>query len=91
MGGLGSNMSTCQALSECVYILHLFLDCCVWGGLSVFWQFVVLLYCGGSSLRVWLDEWLLKVSWLGKLVSVSRWAEMDFLFLECNEVSSSEF
>ena len=26
------------------------LDCCVWGGLSVFWQFVVPLYCGDSSL-----------------------------------------
>ena len=27
-----------------------YLDCCVWGGLSVFWQFVVPLYCGDSSL-----------------------------------------
>jgi len=25
------------------------LDCCVWGGLSVCWKFVVPLYCGGSS------------------------------------------
>ena len=32
------------------------LDCCVWGGFSVFWQFVVPLYCGGSSLWVALDE-----------------------------------
>ena len=47
------------------------LDCCVWGGLSVFWQFVVPLYCGGSSLWVGLDGWFVKVSWLGKLVSVS--------------------
>ena len=39
-----------------------YLDCCVWCGLSVGWKFVVLLYCGGSSLRVGLDEWLVKVS-----------------------------
>ena len=47
------------------------LDCCIWGGLSVFWQLVVLFYCGDSSLWVGLCEWLVKVSWLGKLVSVS--------------------
>ena len=29
-----------SAFSSCLY-------CCVWGGLSVFWQFVVPLYCGG--------------------------------------------
>ena len=34
--------------------------------------------------------WLVKVSWLGKLVSVFWWVELDFS-LECNEVSSSEF
>ena len=67
------------------------LDCCVWGGLSVFWQFVVFLYCGGSSLWGVLDRWLVKVSWLGKLVSVFWWMELDFFSLECNEVSSSEF
>ena len=67
------------------------LDWCVWGSLSVFWQFVVPLYCGGSSLWVGLDEWLVKVSWLGKLVSVFWWVELDFFSLECNEMSSSEF
>ena len=54
-------------------------------------KFVVLLYCGGSSLTMELDEWLVKVSWLGKLVSVFWWVEMDLFSLECNEVSSSEF
>ena len=49
------------------------LDCCVWGGLSIFWQFVVPLYCGASLLWVGLDGWLVKVSWLGKLVSVFWW------------------
>ena len=67
------------------------LDYCVWGGLSVFWQFVVPLYCDGSSLWVGLDEWLVKVSRLGKLVLVFWWVELDLFFLECNEVSSSEF
>ena len=48
-------------------------------------------YCGGSSLWVGLDEWLVKVSWFGKLVSVFWWVELDLFSLECNEVSSSEF
>ena len=38
-----------------------------------------------------LDEWLVKVSWLGKLGSVLWWVELDLFSLECNEVSSSEF
>ena len=36
----------------------------------MFWQFVVPLFCRGSSLWTRLDGWLVKVSWLGKLVSV---------------------
>ena len=67
------------------------LDCCVWGGPSVFWQFVVPLYCGDFSLWVGLDGWLVKISWLGKLVLVFWCVELDFFCLECNEVSSSEF
>ena len=60
-----------SAFSTCLY-------CRVWGGLSVFWQFVVTLYCGSSLLWVGLDGWLVKVSWLGKLVSVFWWVELDF-------------
>ena len=67
------------------------LGCCVWGGLSLWWQFVVPLYCGGSSLWVGLDVWLVKVSWLGKLASVFWLVELDFFSVEWNEVSSSEF
>ena len=67
------------------------LDCCVWGGLTVFWQFVVPLYFEGSSLWVGLDGWVDKVFWLGKLVLVFRWVELDFFSLDCNEVSSNEF
>ena len=73
-----------SAFLSCLY-------CCVWDGLSVFWQFVVPIYCGGSLLWVGLDGWLVKVSWLGKLVLVFWWVELDFFSLECNEVSSSEF
>ena len=38
-----------------------------------------------------LDEWLVKISWLGKLASVFWWVELDLFSLEYNEVSSSEF
>ena len=36
-------------------------------------------------------EWLVKVSWSGKLASVFWWVELDFFSLEYNEVSNSEF
>ena len=52
---------------------------------------MVPLYCGGSSLWVGLDEWLVKASWLGKLALVFQWVELDLFSLECSEVSSSEF
>ena len=57
----------------------------------LFWQFVVPLYCGGSSLWVELDRWLGKVFLLGKVVSAFWSVELDFLSLEWNEVSNSEF
>ena len=46
------------------------LDCCVWGGFSVCWKLMVPLYCGGSSVGLWLNEWLVKVSCSGKLALV---------------------
>ena len=49
------------------------------------------LYFGVSSLWVGLYRWLVKVSWLGKLVSVFWWVDLDYFSLECNEVSSNEF
>ena len=52
---------------------------------------MVPLYCGGSSLWVGLDKWLVKVSWLGKFVSVFWGVGLDFFSLKCNEVSSNEF
>ena len=39
------------------------------------------LYCGVSSLCVGLYRWLVKVSWLGKLVSVFWWVELYFFSL----------
>ena len=48
------------------------------------------LYCGICSLCVGLYRWLVKVSWLGKLVSVFWWVELYFFSLECNEMSSNE-
>ena len=67
------------------------LGCCVWGELSVCWKFVVPLYCGVSPLWVGLEEWLVKVFWLGRLVLGFWWVELDLFSLECNEVSRSEF
>ena len=48
------------------------------------------LFCGLSSQWVGLYRWLVKVSWLGKLVLEFWWVELDFFSLECNEVSSNE-
>ena len=48
------------------------------------------LYCGGFSLWVRLDDWLVKASWLGKLESVFWKVDLNFFSLEYNEVSSNE-
>ena len=48
------------------------------------------LYCGVSSLWVGLYGQLAKVSWLGKLVLVFCWVELEKFSLECNKVSSKE-
>ena len=48
------------------------------------------LYYVVSSLWMGLCRWFVKVSWLGKLVSVFWWVELDIFSLECNEVSSNE-
>ena len=52
---------------------------------------MVLLYCGVFSQWVGLDWWLVKISWLGELVSLFWWMGLDLFFLEYNEVSSNEF
>ena len=64
------------------------LDCCLE------WAFCILVVCG--SFLLWRfypvgGVRLVKVSWLGKLVSVFWCVEMDFFSLECNGVPSNEF
>ena len=49
------------------------------------------LFCGDFTQWVVLYDWLVKVSWLGKLVSVFWCVEVDFFSLECNGVPSDEF
>ena len=49
------------------------------------------LFIGDFTQWVLLDDWLVKVFWLGKLVSVFWFVEMDFFSLECNGVPSNEF
>ena len=58
------------------------------------WPLCILAVCDSSLMCKFLsvgglDEWLVKVSWLGKLVLVFWWVELDFFSLECNEVSSN--
>ena len=53
-------------------------------GSSLLWRFLPV---GG----VGLSRWLVKVSWLGKLVSVFWCVKLDLFSLECNEMSNSEF
>ena len=71
----------------CLFFLFI-LMCLGWPVYSVsLWNS---LYCGVSSLWVGLYRWLVKVSWLGKLVLVFWWVELDFFSLECNEVPGNE-
>ena len=60
---------------------------------------VAFLYSGGlwflfivEVFNQWvgLDDWFVKVSWLGKLESVFWCVEMDFFSLECSGVPSNE-
>ena len=46
------------------------------------------LNCGVYFLWVGLDQWLVKISWLGALVFAFWWVDLDLFSLECNEVSS---
>ena len=63
----------------------------VWGLFSAGWRALVPLNYEVCSSWVGLDQWLVKVSWLGELASVFWWVELGLFSLECNEVSRSEF
>ena len=45
------------------------------------------LYYGASSLWVGFYQWLVKVSWIGRLVLEFWWVELGFFSLECNGVT----
>ena len=47
--------------------------------------------CEVYSLWVGLDQWPVKFSRLGKILSVFWWVGLNLFFLECNEVSNSQF
>ena len=53
----------------------------VFGVAFLFWWSVVPFSSGGFSQWVGLDDWLVKVSWLGKLASVFWCMELDFFSL----------
>ena len=67
------------------------LDCFVWSGLSVFCWSVVPFYCGDFTKWVGFNDLFVKVSWLGKLVSLFWCMKMDFFSLECNGVPLMSF
>ena len=64
--------------------------CCVCGLLSASWGVIVPLNCEACSLWLGFDQWLVKTSWLGKLLSVFWWVELDLVYLEGSTVSSGE-
>ena len=72
-----------SVFSSCLY-------CCVWGDLSVFWQFVEFSLLGcfltvGEVVREACQGFLVREACVCVLV-----VELDFFSLECNEVSSNE-
>ena len=84
-GGHLSCSFTCWVFL-CLFILFILL--------CLGWPFRILAVCGVlfivvSSLWVGLYGWLVKVSWLRKLVLMFWWVELDFFSLEWNEVSSN--
>ena len=86
-------MRFCHVLSpaESFFSFSFCLVYCVWGLLSAGWVVVVPLSYGDCSLWVGLDQWLVKVFWLGEFMSVFCWMELDLFSLEGNAVSSREF
>ena len=86
-GGFLSCFFTCWIFLS-LFILFSLL---CWDLLSAGWRVIVPLNYRIYSQWVGLDQWLMKVSWLGELVSVFLWMELDLISLESNVVSSSEF
>ena len=61
-----------------------------WGGLSIFWQFVEFSLLWSFLAVGGVVSVACQGFWLGNLVLVFWWMELDFFSLECNEVSSNE-
>ena len=79
-----------------LYLLGICLPFILFRLLCLEWAFCILMVCGSFLLWRFLPvggvgHWLVKVSWLGKLVSVFCCVELDFFSLECNGVPSNEF
>ena len=80
-----------------LYLLTISLPFISFRLLCLGWPFCILGVCDSSLLWRFLPVggvgrfWLVKVSWLGKLAFMFWWVELDFLSLEYNGVSSSEF
>ena len=64
---------------------------CVWGLLSTGWKVVISLNFGVSLPLVRLDQYLMKVSWLGGFVPLFWWMELNLVFLKGSALSSSVF
>ena len=74
-----------------MFLCFLFcLVCCVWGLLSAGCKVIVPLNYRVCFLWVGLGQWLMKVSWLRKLVSVFWWMKLDLVSLEGSAVPSSK-
>ena len=74
-----------------IFLCFLFyLISCVWSLLSAGCRVIVPLNCRVCFLWVGLGQWLMKVSWLRKLVSVFWWMELDLVPLDGSAVSISK-
>ena len=64
---------------------------CVWGLLSTGWKVVISLNCGVSLPLVRLNQYLMKVSWMGGFVPLLWWMELNLVSLEGSALSNSVF
>ena len=84
-------MDFCHVPSSAAHF-SVFLFCliyCIWGLLCAGWKVIVPLNCGGC--QVDLEQCLVKVSWLGELVSVFWWQSWILSLWRAIPCSSSMF
>ena len=68
--------------SGCFSVTSFRLICCVWDLFLAGWKAVVPVNYGVCLPWVGLDQWLLKVFWLGGFVFVFWWVELDLVILK---------